>query len=125
MLSSNKKTNFKIIYLLTIFLLVNRLWVAPVSASSFLCRSWENSNTGSKIGESFISEIKDGVISFRGHKKPISFGQFIYSHPYIDIFMAASGELITVNFKDNFIKINVYFPNKSVSHFVKTNCSKV
>ena len=91
----------------------------------FLCRPWMNSVSGISIGESFTSKIQDNVISFLGEERPLSLAQLIYSHPLHDIFMAASGEIVTAGFNGRRIKINVYYPNKDVKFFVTTSCSKV
>ena len=96
-----------------------------VFSDNFLCRPWSNVVTGKEIGESFTSQIVGGVISFLGEKRPLAFAQLIYSHPLNDIFMAASGEIVTAGFEGERIRINVYFPNKQVQFFVTSSCGQV
>ncbi|MDG2473658.1 MAG: hypothetical protein P8M50_00075 [Paracoccaceae bacterium] len=92
---------------------------------NFLCRPWSNVVTGIEIGDSFTSQIEDGTISFLGEQRPLAFAQLIYSHPLNDIFMAASGEIVTAGFEGQRVRINVYFPNKEVRFFVTASCSRV
>ena len=62
-----------------VFFIVNTSWLSYSHANSFLCQPWKNSDAREKIGESFISEIKDGTIVFLGDKKPVSLALLIYS----------------------------------------------
>ena len=108
-----------------IILLVG-LFIPSVGYSeNFLCRPWSNVVTGIEIGDSFTSQIEDGKIVFLGDQRPIAFAQLIYSHPLNDIFMAASGEIVTAGFEGQKVRISVYFPNKDVRFFVTASCSKV
>ena len=107
-------------------LALSLIWINSYAyGDSFLCRPWLNVNSGEQIGDSFTSEIKDGVISFLGAKKPISFAQLIYSHPLNDIFLAGSGELVTAGLEGARVRVNVYFPNKDARFFVTTSCSRI
>ena len=107
-------------------LTLSLIWIdAYAYGDSFLCRPWLNVASGDQIGDSFTSEIKDGVISFLGVKKPISFAQLIYSHPLNDIFLAGSGELVTAGLEGSRVRVNVYFPNKEAQFFVTTSCSRI
>ena len=107
------------------FLVLGVLLSSPSFGNNFLCRPWSNIKTGTEIGESFTADIKDGVIAFRGEQKPVSFAQLIYSHPLNDIFVAASGEIVTAGIEGQRIRVNVYFPNKDTKFFVTTSCSRV
>lgn len=107
------------------FLVLGVLLASPSFGNNFLCRPWSNIVTGVEIGDSFTSDIKDGVIAFRGKQKPVSFAQLIYSHPLNDIFVAASGEIVTAGIEGQRIRVNVYFPNKDTKFFVTTSCSRV
>ena len=78
-----------------------------------------------EAGREFISEIKDGTIVFLGDKKPVSLALLIYSHPSNDIFMAASGELVTAGPRENGIRIQVFFPNKDTFFFIFTSCKRI
>ena len=51
--------------------------------------------------------------------------QLIYSHPLNDIFVAASGEVVTAGIEGQRIRVNVYFPNKDTKFFVTASCSRV
>ena len=108
-----------------VFFIVNTSWLSYSHANSFLCQPWKNSDAREKIGESFISEIKDGTIVFLGDKKPVSLALLIYSHPSNDIFMAASGELVTAGPRENGIRIQVFFPNKDTFFFIFTSCKRI
>ena len=92
---------------------------------NYLCRPWSNVVTGVEIGASFTSKIENGIISFFGEQRPLAFAQLIYSHPLNDIFMAASGEIVTASLQGQRIRINVFFPNKEVKFFVTASCSRV
>ena len=98
---------------------------SPNFGQDLLCRPWSNTVTGAEIGDSFTAKISDDVISFFGDQRPIAFAQLIYSHPLNDIFMSASGELVTAGFEGQRIRVNVYFPNQQVTFFVTSSCSKV
>ena len=93
--------------------------------SNFLCRPWINVLTGEEIGASFTSKISDGVISFLGSERPVALAQLIYSHPLNDIFIAASGELVTASIEEEQVIIDVFFPQKEVRFFVRTRCRGV
>ena len=112
-------------FILTIFLSTILLLPSAGHSQNLLCRPWQNVSNGIEIGESFTAKIKDGLISFYGEQKPVSFGQLIYSHPLNDIFIAASGELVVAGFEGKGIRVKVYFPNKKVQFFVTTSCVKV
>ncbi len=102
------------------------LCVPAVSYSqNLLCRPWSNTATGIEIGESFTSKVTDGVITFFGDHRPVALAQLIYSHPINDVFLAASGELVTAGIEGQGVRLNVYFPNKEVRFFVTARCSKV
>ena len=92
---------------------------------NFLCRPWSNVETGNDIGASFTSKIESGSIFFIGENNPVAIAQLIYSHPLYDIFLAASGEIVTAGLEGKRIRINVYFPNNKVKYFVTTSCSRV
>ena len=94
-------------------------------SQTLLCRPWLNSATGIAIGESFTSKVTDGVITFFGAKRPVALAQLIYSHPINDIFLAASGEIVTAGLEGQGVRLNVFFPNKEVKFFVTARCSKV
>ena len=104
---------------------VGLIGVSPSFGNNFLCRPWSNIVTGAEIGDSFTFEIKDGIIAFRGEQKPVPFAQLIYSHPLNDIFIAASGEVVTAGIEGQRIRVNVYFPNKDANFFVTASCSRV
>ena len=116
---------FKTKLILMSFLGVGLLGVSPSFGNNFLCRPWSNIVTGTEIGDSFTFEIKDGIIAFRGEQKPVPFAQLIYSHPLNDIFIAASGEVVTAGIEGQRIRVNVYFPNKDAKFFVTASCSRV
>ena len=115
----------KINIILTSFLVMGLLGVSPSFGNNFLCRPWSNVVTGIEIGDSFTFEVKDGIISFRGEQKPVPFAQLIYSHPLNDIFVAASGEVVTAGIEGQRIRVNVYFPNKDANFFVTASCSQI
>lgn len=115
----------KIKLILKSFLGVVLLGVSPSFGDNFLCRPWSNIVSGAEIGDSFTFEIKDGIIAFRGEQKPVPFAQLIYSHPLNDIFIAASGEVVTAGIEGQRIRVNVYFPNKDAKFFVTASCSRV
>ena len=115
----------KIKLILLSFLGVVLLGVSPSFGDNFLCRPWSNIVSGAEIGDSFTFEIKDGIIAFRGEQKPVPFAQLIYSHPLNDIFIAASGEVVTAGIEGQRIRVNVYFPNKDAKFFVTASCSRV
>ena len=100
---------------------------APAASYSqnLLCRPWSNTATGVEIGDSFTSKVTDGLITFFGDHKPVAIAQLIYSHPTNDVFLAASGELVTAGIEGQGVRLNVYFPNKEVRFFVTARCSKV
>ncbi len=109
-----------IIILLTVFCMPSLSY-----SQNLLCRPWSNTTTGTEIGDSFTSKVSDGVISFFGESRPIALAQLIYSHPINDIFLAASGEIVTAGFEGQGVRLNLYFPNKEVKFFVTARCSKV
>ena len=104
---------------------VGLLGVSPSFGNNFLCRPWSNIVTGAEIGDSFTLDIRDGIIAFRGEEKPVPFAQLIYSHPLNDIFVAASGEVVTAGIDGQRIRVNVYFPNRDAKFFVTASCSRV
>ena len=112
-------------FILLSFFGAGLLGVSPSFGDTFLCRPWSNIVTGAEIGDSFTFDIKDGIIAFRGEKKPVPFAQLIYSHPLNDIFVAASGEVVTAGIEGQRIRVNVYFPNKDAKFFVTATCSRV
>ena len=112
-------------FVLLSFLGVGLLGMSPCFGNNFLCRPWSNIVTGAEIGDSFTFDIKDGIIAFRGEEKPVPFAQLIYSHPLNDIFVAASGEVVTAGIEGQRIRVNVYFPNKDAKFFVTASCSRV
>ncbi len=94
-------------------------------SQNFLCRPWVNVVTNKEIGTSFTFKIQDGVISFFGEQRPIAFAQLMYSHPLNDIFLAASGEIVSAGKDGERVRINIYFPNKEIKFFVTASCSQV
>ena len=112
-------------FVLLSFFGVGLLGVSPCFGNNFLCRPWSNIVTGVEIGDSFTFDIKGGIIAFRGEEKPVPFAQLIYSHPLNDIFVAASGEVVTAGIEGQRIRVNVYFPNKDAKFFVTASCSRV
>ena len=112
-------------FILLSFLGVVLLGAYPCFGNNFLCRPWSNIVTGSEIGDSLTFDIKDGIIAFRGEEKPVPFAQLIYSHPLNDIFVAASGEVVTAGIDGQRIRVNVYFPNRDAKFFVTASCSRV
>ncbi len=125
-ISIHKNSFFRqLLFPTVVFYLSISFLTSYAHADSFLCLPWKNSNTRSKIGESFLLEINHGVISFRGENKPISFAQFIYSHPLHDIFLAGSGEIVTAGLKGQQVHLNVFFAQSDVRFFVMTTCKRV
>ena len=109
-----------------IFILLSGLCAPSLCLSqALLCRPWQNVFSNTKIGESFTSKIENGLISFFGEERPVSHAQLIYSHPLHDIFLAASGEIVTAALEGGGVSIKVYFPSTEVKFFVTASCRKV
>ena len=121
----SKVSSFKKSLILNMLVFLSLTLPSLSYGENFLCRPWSNVLTGIDIGNSFTSQIRDGGISFLGEKRPVAFAQLIYSHPLNDIFLAASGEIVTASPEGNRVRINVYFPNKAVRYFVTASCSRV
>ena len=117
---SSRKQSFFYVFILIFFLMPSVSY-----SQSLLCRAWINVSSGLEIGQSFTSKIDGGVITFFGEQRPVSSAQLIYSHPLHDIFMAASGEIVTASLEGQRVRINVYFPSKEIKFFVTSSCSKI
>ncbi|MEE2774789.1 MAG: hypothetical protein VYE27_07745 [Pseudomonadota bacterium] len=118
---------FKNIFCLSLLVLSFYTPGNVVHAAVFLCRPWVNLGDGGDqfARASFTSKIENGTISFFGEQRPVAIATTIATHPIYDIFLAATGEVVVAApVDDQKIKINIYFPNKNYTFFLKTFCNR-
>jgi hypothetical protein len=94
-------------------------------SQDFLCRPWVKMSEREQFGESFRVKIENGDILLIGSSNPVNFAKLIYSHPLYDVFMAASGEIITAGVSGLNIKVKIYFPNEDNFYFITTKCTGI
>ncbi len=91
-------------------------------AQDFFCRPWLKVDNRETFGESFSIKIENGDVFIRGTSSPITNAKLVYTHPLYDVFMSASGEIVTAGVTNGELKLNMFFPNEDIFYFITTSC---